>query len=91
MDILDLDPEVLDTTAGLVEGYCNRQTAIMDEYLSNTSALASEWSDDQTFGSLLEEVKRLKDSVVTLMDEIRGTYPQYFRDRAEFIRRRPRF
>ena len=91
MDILDLDPEVLDTTADIVEGYCNRQTAIMDEYLSNTSSLASEWTDDQTFGSLLEEVKSLKDSVVTLMDEIRGTYPQYFRERADFIRRRPKY
>ena len=90
MDILDLDPEVLDTTAGVVEAYCNRQTTIVNEYLSNTMALSSEWTDDQTFGSLLEEVKRLKDGVVKLMDEIRGTYPQYFRERAEFIRRRPK-
>ncbi len=91
MDILDLDPEVLDVTASIVEGYCDRQASIMNEYVSNTSALSSEWTDDQTFGLLLDEVKRLKDSVVTLMEEIRGKYPQYFRERANYIRNRPKF
>lgn len=91
MDILDLDPEVLDTTAGVVEAYCNRQSAIMNDYLSNTTALSAEWTDDQTFGSLLEEVKRLKGNVVKLMDEIRETYPPYFREKANNIRHRPKF
>lgn len=91
MDILELDPEVLDVTASIVEGYCDKQTSIMDSFLSNTFALNSEWSDDQTFGTLLEEVRRLRDTVLTLMHEIRATYPQYFRERATFIRQRPKF
>ena len=91
MDILDLDPSVLDDTASIVENYCARQTAIMDEYVNNTSSLGAEWTDDQTFGTMLEEVKRLKNGVVEIMDEIRGTYPQYFRERADYIRRRPKF
>ena len=89
MDILDLDPEVLDATASVIEGYCNRQKSIMDDYLSNTSALASEWTDDKTLGPLLEEIKMLKNSVVSLMDEIKTKYPAYFREKAEVIRNRP--
>jgi len=91
MDILDLDPEVLDATASVIEGYCNRQKSIMDEYLSNTSSLSSEWTDDKTLGPLLEEIKTLKNSVVTLMDEIKSKYPAYFRGKAEVIRNRPKF
>lgn len=90
MDILDLDPAVLESTATIVEGYCNRQKSIMDEYLSSTSSLSSEWTDDQTLGQLLEGIKRMKSSVTTIMDEIRATYPKYFRDKAEQIRNRPK-
>lgn len=90
MDILDLDPTVLESTATIVEGYCNRQKSIMDEYLSSISSLSSEWTDDQTLGPLLEEIKRMKSSVTTIMDEISATYPKYFRDKAEQIRNRPK-
>lgn len=91
MDVLDLDPAVLEATAAIVEGYCNRQKSIMDDYLSSASSLSSEWTDDQTLGPLLEEIKRMKNNVITLMDEIRATYPRYFRDKAEQIRNRPKF
>ena len=90
MDVLDLDPVVLESTATIVEGYCNRQKSIMDDYLRNTSSLSSEWTDDQTLGPLLEEIKRMKSSVTNIMDEIRATYPKYFRDKAEQIRNRPK-
>lgn len=90
MDVLDLDPVVLESTATIVEGYCNRQKSIMDDYLRNTSSLSSEWTDDQTLGPLLEEIKRMKSSVTSIMDEIRATYPKYFRDKAEQIRNRPK-
>ena len=67
MDVLDLDPAVLESTAAIVEGYCNRQKSIMDDYLSSTSSLSSDWTDDQTLGPLLEEIKRMKNNVTTLM------------------------
>lgn len=91
MDILELDPSVLDTTAVIIEGYCAKQTSIMDDYLSNTNSLSSDWTDDQTLGPLLEEIKRMRNSVVSIMEEIRRTYPQYFREKAEHIRQRPKF
>ena len=91
MDVLDLDPAVLESTAAIVEGYCNRKKSIIDDYLSSTSSLSSDWTDDQTLGPLLEEIKRMKNNVTTLMDEIRATYPRYFRDKAEQIRNRPKF
>ena len=91
MDVLNLDPAVLESTAAIVEGYFNRQKSIMDDYLSSTSSLSSDWTDDQTLGPLLEEIKRMKNNVTTLMDEIRATYPRYFRDKAEQIRNRPKF
>ena len=91
MEELDIDPEVLDITAEIVEGYCDRQKSIMEEYLSKTSALSSEWTDDKTFGTLLQEVNVLKSSVIAIMNEIRSQYPAYFRSKAEQIRNRPGF
>ncbi len=88
-DILDLDPAVLRMVATAIEGYCGRQTEVMNEFFSNVSAAGSEWTDDQTFGALLEQVRLLKENVVNIMDEIRATYPQYFNDKAEFIENRP--
>ena len=91
MDILNFDPEVLEGTATIIEGYCVRQKNIMDDYLRQVAALSSEWTDDQTLGTLLEEIVRMKLKVTTLMDEIRTTYPQYFKGKATQIRNRPRF
>ena len=91
MSNIEIDPEVLDTTATIVEGYCNRQKTIMEDYLSNASALASDWTDDKTLGPLLEEIRTIKNNVTTLMDEIRTKYPRYFREKAEEIRNRPKF
>ena len=89
MDVLDLDPAVLDSTASIVEGYCSRQKAIMDDYLREAASLSSEWTDDQTLGPLLEEIRRMRNSVTTVMDEISARYPKYFREKAEQIRQRP--
>lgn len=91
MDILDLDPAVLDSIASIIEGYCSKQESIMDDYLVGTYSLSSEWSDDQTFGSMLEEIRKLRTSVVDLMNEIKATYPKYFREKAEQIRNIPKF
>ena len=91
MDVLDLDPAVLEATATIIEGYCAKQQSIMDEYLSKTSALSSEWTDDQTLGTLLAEIRRLRDDVTNVMDQIKSAYPGYFRSKAEQIRSRPKF
>lgn len=90
MDNLDLNPEALESTASIVEGYCNKQKAIMDGYLGQTSSLSSDWTDDQTLGPLLEEIKQMKNSVERIMNEILSTYPKYFRGKAEQIRNRPK-
>ena len=90
MDILDLNPEVLESTASIIEGYCDRQKAIMAEYLSNASSLSSEWTDDQTIGPLLEEIRQMQRAVEGVMDDILSTYPGYFRSKAEQIRSRPK-
>lgn len=91
MDILKFDDKVLDTTADIIEGYCDKQSSVIDEYVSKMNGLSSEWSDDETFGSLLEEVKSLQSGINDLMEQIRGSYPAYFRDKAEYIRNRPKF
>lgn len=89
MDNLSLDPEVLLSLATIVENYCQHQQEIMNDYVSNVSSLSSEWTDEKTLGTLLEEIRLLKSNVSKVMEEIRTTYPQYFRDRAEMIRNRP--
>lgn len=91
MDVFDLDPAVLDSTASIVESYCRRQCDIMDDYLSYIYSLSSEWDDDVTMGKLLEEIRQMKHNVEGVMDEIRGTYPGFFRMKAEQIRNRPTF
>lgn len=91
MDVLDLDPAVLEATASIIEGYCAKQQSIMDNYLSSTSALSGEWTDDQTLGTLLAEIKRMRDEVTNIMDQIKAAYPKYFRSKAEQIRSRPKF
>ena len=91
MDILDLNPEVLEATATIIEGYCGRQKMLMEAYVKNTEGLSFEWTDDQTMGLLLDEIKHLRDNVEETMDEILAFYPGYFRDKAEQIRRRPKF
>ena len=90
MDIFDLNPEVLDTTAAIIEGYCGKQREIMQDYLSNVSSLTTEWDDDKTMGGLLQEIRQMKQSVEALMDDIRSVYPDFFRRKAEQIRRRPK-
>lgn len=90
MDILDLSPEVLESTASVVEGYCRRQKELMDTYLVQTASLSSEWTDDQTMGPLIEEIKQMKLTVEGVMDEILSIYPNYFRSKAEQIRNRPK-
>lgn len=90
MDNLELDPVVLETTATVIELYCSKQKSIIDSYLSNASSLTSEWTDDQTIGPLLDEIRRINSSLTEVMDEVRATYPKYFRDKAEQIRNRPK-
>ncbi len=90
MDNLELDPAVLETTATVIEGYCNRQKSIMDDYLSSITSLSSEWQDDETLGPLIEEIRRMKTSVINVMDEIMAIYPNYFRNKAAQIGSRPK-
>ena len=91
MDVFDFDPAVLEATASIVEGYCLKQCEIMDDYMDNMASLSSEWDDDVTMGKLLEEIRQLKSSVESVMDEIRANYPGFFRQKAEQIRNRPKF
>lgn len=91
MDALKLDPNLLDETAQAITNYCNMQNQVIEDYLSKMSALQGQWTDDQTIGPLLEEIRNLKTSVVELMGQINGYYPGYFRQKAEEIRNRPTF
>ncbi len=89
MDNLDLNPEALEATAQIVEGYCFQQIEIMDRYLDNINSLRSEWDDDRTIGSLVEEIAGIRRGVQSVMEQILGEYPAYFRRKAELIRMRP--
>ena len=91
MEVFDLNPDALETTASVVELYCTKQRETMTDYLSNITSLNTEWEDDQTMGMLLEEIRQMKQSVESLMDEIRSYYPGFFRQKAEQIRNRPKF
>ena len=89
--MLIFDPEVLLATADIIKGYCAKQREIMDDYFSKIMALKSEWSDDETFGSMVEEIRNLSRDFLDIIDEIESTYPEYFRSKAQLILERPVF
>ena len=89
MDVLALDPNMLDATADIIIQYCLRQKTIIDEYMRKMNTLSYEWQDDETLGQLLQEVKILSNSVNKALDIMRIQYPPYFKKQAELIRHRP--
>lgn len=86
MPDLELDPEVLEDTAKIIEDYCVFQKQIMEDYLHEVWNLSSDWNDEKTLGSILEEINLLKQNVEEVMQEIRNTYPSFFRKKAAEIR-----
>ena len=91
MENLETSPEALESAANIVDAYCRTQKSVMDTYLRNATSMQSEWVDDKTLGSLLEEIRHLNTIVSALMDEIQSYYPRYFRKKAEMLRNRPKF
>ena len=90
-DELKLDPNEIRAVADIIEGYCRRQSEVMNEYKSNIDALSNEWKDEQTLGSLIAEINMLKNQVTKIMDEIQARYPAYFRQKAIDIENRPTY
>ena len=89
MDDLVLDAETLYKLADVIRGYCERQQEILDAYYARIMTLASEWRDDETFGTIAEEIRTLRARAVSVLEEINQIYPAYFREKAEWILRRP--
>lgn len=90
MDLLSLDPRVLEETAEMIKRYCYIQKELMNAYLNRAYNLNSEWTDEETIQPLLDEIRMLNAKVTALMGEIEAYYPAYFQRRAEEIRMRPR-
>lgn len=89
MEDLVLDADTLFGIADVVDGYCAKQREVINVYYAQIMALESEWRDDETFGSLVEELNSLKTQALALIEEIYETYPKYFRKRAQQILERP--
>ena len=89
MDNIQLDAEVLLSTANIVSSYTRKQKQVMIDYLSNITSLISDWQDDDTFGPLITEINKLRKEVVEIMDTIDMRYVSYFRTKAEQIEQRP--
>lgn len=91
MDNLLLDAENLFLTSDIVDNYCAKQREIINVYYAQIMALENEWQDDKTFGSVVEEIKRLRTQLLAVIEEIKMTYPKYFREKARQIIERPTF
>ncbi len=89
MDELTLDADVLLDTAEVIGEYCDLQKSTIEEYYANIMSLQAEWCDDDSFGSMVADIASLKARLVSIFDEIRTTYPQYFREKAQYILTRP--
>lgn len=89
MEELYLDPEVLVSTARIIISYCKTQKEIIESYYFKICALESEWKDDKTIGSLINEIKEIKMQLMLLLEEINLYYPKYFTDKANDILSRP--
>lgn len=90
MDILILDEESLLIIAETITNYCVKQKELLDTYYSKIISLESEWNDDETFGSLIEEINTLRIKAHKYLDEINNIYPRYFRAKAQHILNRPK-
>ncbi len=91
MDDLVLDANTLFSIADIIDGYCARQREVVNVYYAQIMALESEWRDDETFETLVEELDVLRAQAIAIIDEVYETYPKYFRQRAQHILERPRF
>ena len=91
MEELILSPETLFAIADIVDGYCSKQRETINVYYAQMMALDSEWRDDKTFGTIMQEISLLKNKAITALDEIYNYYPKYFRKRAQTILERPSF
>lgn len=89
MDNLTLDAEALFAIADIIDGYCAKQRETINVYYAQIMALESEWRDDETFGGIAEELRKLKINAVAVLDEVYNTYPKYFRRKAQHILERP--
>lgn len=89
MEELVLDVEFLFNIADIVDDYCVKQREVVDVYYAQIMALESEWRDDETFGTMVQELNALKTQAIAILDEVYDTYPQYFRKRAQQILERP--
>lgn len=91
MDNLLLDAETLFSTADIVDNYCARQRETINVYYAQIMTLEAEWEDDETFGGIVEEIIRLRSQTLAIIEQVRTTYPKYFRERAQQIIARPKF
>lgn len=89
-DIMNLNPDVLDNIADIIEKYILMQNKIIEDYVGNMYNLQREWDDDETIGKILDEIRSIVNEISDVEDEILKTYPKYFRERAEEIRKRPK-
>lgn len=89
-DIMNLNPDVLDNIADIIEKYILMQNKIIEDYVGNMHNLQREWDDDETIGKILDEIRLIVNEILDVEDEILKTYPKYFRERAEEIRKRPK-
>lgn len=89
MDNLTLDAEALFAIADVIDGYCAKQREIVNVYHAQILALESEWRDDRTFNTMVEELNALRTQALAMLDDIYNIYPKYFRERAREITARP--
>lgn len=89
MDDLVLDAESLFNIADIIDGYCTKQREVVNVYHAQIMALESEWRDDETFGTMVQELNGLRTQALAIIDEVYETYPKYFRARAQQILERP--
>lgn len=89
MDDLILDADSLFNIADIIYGYCAKQREVVNVYHAQIMALESEWRDDETFGTMVQELNSLKTQAIAILDEVYEIYPKYFRKRAQQILERP--
>ena len=90
-DIMNLNPDVLENVADVIEKYISIQNKTIEDYVDRMHNLQREWDDDETIGKILNEIRLIVNVITDIEDEILKTYPKYFRERAQEIRKRPSF
>lgn len=87
IDEMKIDPNVLEYTRVLIDGYIKKQQNLLVEYRSKIHSLGQAWNDDSGYGEMEKKVERFIKNSVEVLETINTTYKKFLWDEVIDIRK----